>query len=110
MNNFVVSDLIPCVNLKYLDIGEYMTVVPETTFHAALQEQSIQLNEFLVGARSPTAVMKLCTARRPDGKPIIDFGFLSKVTVTLERADEDEASKELFRHCHVLTNVDITCK
>jgi hypothetical protein len=28
--------------------------------------------------------MKLCTARRPDGQPIIDFGSLSKITVDFE--------------------------
>jgi hypothetical protein len=47
MKEFVVSDLIPCVNLKYLDIG-YTTVAGKTTLHAALPYHSIQLNELLV--------------------------------------------------------------
>jgi hypothetical protein len=110
MDNFVVWDLIPCINLKYLDIGSYTTVAAETILHEALPEHSIQLNEFLVGIRSPTAIMKLCTAQRPNGKPIIDFGSLSKITITFEMADEREAPEELFRHCHALTDVDISCK
>ena len=110
--DFVVSDLIPCVNLKYLNIGNYTTVAAENlnTFPATLPEHSIQLNEFVARPRTSTAIMKLCTARRPDGQPIIDFGSLSKITVTFERPNEGEASQELFRRCHSLTNVSISCK
>ena len=110
IKDFVVSDLIPCVNLKYLDIGRYTTGAAEFTFHAALPEHLIQLNEFVAGIKSPTAIMKLCTARRPDGQPIINFGSLSKITMEIENPYEVEASQELFRHCHFLTNVDISCK
>jgi hypothetical protein len=110
MENFVISDLIPCVNLKSLDIGDFTTVLAETTLHAALPEHSIQLKELLVGFRSSTAIMILCTARRPDGKPIIDFGSLSKVTVSFERPGNGEALEDLFRRCRILTNVDISCK
>ena len=110
IRGFVVSDLIPCINLKYLDIGILKTVAAETTFPAVLPEHSIRLNEFVAGIGSPAAIVKLCTARRPDGRPIIDFGSLSKITVTCQMPNEGEASQELFRHCHVLTNVNISCK
>ena len=110
INDFVVSDLIPCVNLKFLDIGLCTTGAAETTFPAALPEHSIQLNEFVTGIETPTTIMKLCTARRPDGRPIIDFGCLSKITLALEEPSESEASQELFRRCHALTDVDISCK
>ena len=81
IKDFIVSDLIPCVNLKYMDIGVHTTGAAENTFHAALPEHSIQLNEFVAGIETPTAIMKLCTVRHPDGQPIIDFGSLSKITV-----------------------------
>ena len=110
INDFVVSDLIPCINLKYLDLGFCTTGAAETTFPAVLPEHSIQLNEFVAGMETSTVIMKLCTAQRPDGRPIIDFRFLSKIKVTLEEPDEGEASQELFRRCHVLTNVEISCK
>jgi hypothetical protein len=107
---FVVSDLIPCVNLKYLDIidNSNTTVADENAFPATFPENSIQLNEFVAGTASAT--MKLCKARRPDGQLIIDFGSLSKITVDIEYPDEWEASQELFRHCHSHTNVQISCK
>ena len=113
-NNFVVSDLIPCVNLKYLEIGFTITmartVTTETAFPAVFSEHSIQLNVFVVGTGNTAPfIMKLCTARRPDGHPIINFGVLARITVAFDNRNE-KALQELFRHCHVLTNVHITCK
>ena len=109
INNFVVSDLTSCVNLKYLDISVLTRGATENTFPAALPEQSIQLNEFVAGIGT-AAIMKLCTARRPDGQPIIDFGSLLKINVIFQNPNESEAAQELFRRCHVLTNAHISCK
>ena len=113
MNNikkFVVSDLIPCVNLKYLDVSALRIVAAENTFPATFPGHSIQLNEFVAENESPAAIMKLWTARRPDGQPIIDFKSLSKISVDIYDSYDCEASQELFRHCRALTNVYITCK
>ena len=109
-NDFVVSDLIPCVNLKYLDIGSLTTVAAKNTFPATLPKHSIQLDQFVAQIGAPTTIMNLCTAQRPDGHPIINFGSLSKITVDIESPIEGEASQDLFRHCHALTRVQITCK
>jgi hypothetical protein len=110
INGFVVSDLIPCVNLKYLDIG-YMTMAAENTFPSTLPQHSIQLNELVAEYGASTAsIMKLSTARRPDGQPIIDFRSLSKIRVAFIKTDESRALRELFGHCRVLTNVSISCK
>jgi len=108
--NFVVSDLIPCVNLKYLHIGHNTTGAAEITFPAALPEGSIQLNEIVAKYGTGTVIMKLCTARRPDGQPLIDFGSLSKITMRLNKPHDGEASQELFRHCQNLTHIHISCK
>jgi hypothetical protein len=110
IKNFVVSDLIPCVNLKYLNIGHETTAAAEHTFPPTLPERSIQLNEFLSGFDTSNAIMKLCSARRPDGQPVIDFESLSKITVTFDRLNRDEVSLELFRRCHALTSVNVSCK
>ena len=110
IQDFVVSDLIRCVNLKYLDIGDYTTVAAENKFPASSLEHSIQPNEFVVGIGTAVTMVKLCTARRPDGQPIIDFGSLPKITVAFEKLNEGEASQELLRHCHNLTNVHLVCK
>jgi hypothetical protein len=110
IKNFIASDLIPCVNLKYLDIGGDTTVAAENTFPATIPEHSIQPDEFVADFGTSVAIMKLCAARRPDGQPIVDFGSVSKITVVIEKPDESEASQELFRRCHALTNAHISCK
>ena len=107
---FLVSDLIPCVNLKYLEIGRKTNVAAENTFPATLPDHPIRLNEFVTRVKSPDAIMMLCTARRPDGQPIIDFRSLPKITVGIEVHGQSEAQQELFRHCHFLTNANISCK
>jgi hypothetical protein len=110
INDFILSDLVPCVNLKYLDIGHDTTVAAENTFPATLPEHSIQLNEFTAGLGISAVIMKLCTARRPDGQPIIDFESLSKIAVNVTHPSEGKASKELFRRCHALNDVNMSCK
>jgi hypothetical protein len=67
VNLFLVSDLIPCVNLKYLDIGHTSVAADNNTFPSTLPEHSIQLNEFVAGFGASDTIVKLCTARRPDG-------------------------------------------
>ena len=107
IDNFLVSDLMPCVNLKYLEIGVHTSMADENIFPADFPEHSIQLKEFVAGTSDST--MKLCTARRPDGQPVIDFGSLSEIKANLEEPD-DEASRELFKRCHALTTAHIYCK
>ena len=107
INSFPISDLIPCVNLKYLDISD-ITMEAGNTFPATLPEHSIHLNEFVAGSQTFYAVRNLSTARRPDGQPIIDFGSLSKITVDIDLFYA--VPQELFRRCHSLTNVQIICK
>ena len=101
-----VSDLIPCVNLKYLHISDTTSAVKAkdtSSFTAALPEKSNQLYEFEIGLRTSAAIMELCTARRPDGQPIIHFGSLSELTVNIVEPGNCKTSQELFRHCHALT-------
>jgi hypothetical protein len=111
IDHFLVSDLIPCVNLKYFNI-DYTTVEADNnTFSSTLPEHSIQLKEFVAGSgASETAIVKLCTARRPDGQLIIDFTSLSRIAVAFESPDQSRALRELFRHCRFLTDVSISCK
>ena len=110
IEDFVVSDLIPCVNLKYLEIGIKTSAATENILPATFPDRPIRLEEFVARFRSCGVIMKLCTARRPDGQPIIEFRALSKITVVIEVSDDGEASQELFRRCDSLTDVCITCK
>ena len=110
INNFVLLDFVPCTNLKYLHIGLNTTGVAETSFPAALPGHPIRLNELVVDVGTSDAIIELCTARRPDGQPLIDFRSLSKITVVLESPNEGAASQELFRRCQNLTDVYVSCE
>ena len=110
IDDFVVSDLTPCVNLKYLDIGINVTAVAENTFLAALPEHPIHLDKFESGTGTSELIMKLCTALRPDGLPIIDFSSLSKLRVNPEEPDEGEVAWEILSCCDSLNEVHISCK
>ena len=112
IDKFVASDLVPCINLKTLEIGCYMnlTATATDTFLPTLPDCSIQLNEFISGTRNATAIIDICTAQRPNGQPVIHFGSLAKISVVIENDRDIKASQELFRHCEQLADVHISCK
>ena len=106
IDNFVASDLVPCVNLKQLDIGSYTTLTATNAFSATFPDHSIQLNEFTLGVRNAMAIMNISTAQHL----VIDFGSLAKITIKIEKDDDVEASDEFFSPCEQLTDVSISCK
>lgn len=111
INNFAVSDLVLCVNLKRLDIGRHTSAVNTANFPVEnLPTQPVQLHEFTAEVVATTAIIELSTARRPDGKPVVDFGSLSKITIVIERRLEDHVIQELFKRCVSLTDVNLSCK
>ena len=110
IHKFSASDLIPCVNMKTLDIGRNTTGIATNIFPATLPDRSIRLDEFTSGIGSATAIMDICTAQRPDGQPIIDFSSLTKIKVAIEMDNDLEATEELFERCKQLADVSISCK
>ncbi|KIM42251.1 hypothetical protein M413DRAFT_444688 [Hebeloma cylindrosporum] len=107
-SNFMLSDLIPCVNLKYLRIGSHTTWAAETTFPAALHKHPpIQLKEFVADRTPGDVVTHIFAARRTDGQPLVDFGSLSKITMNITRPGTYRTSQQLFRGCQNLTDVTI---
>ena len=111
LDNFVLSDLLPCINLKNLEI-ERLTAVDwvDNTFSAALHDHSVQLNHLSVGGRCSEAVIKMCRAQRPDGRALFDFSFLTDISVALDQTDDIEALQKLFERCGYLINITISCK
>ncbi|KIM43743.1 hypothetical protein M413DRAFT_443647 [Hebeloma cylindrosporum] len=106
--NFVASDLIPFVNLNYLRVGHSMTGTTKPTSPGASPERPIQLNEFVAEGGSGAVITRLLNARRPDGQPLIDFASLSEIMMGFNQPIDVEASQELFRRCHTLTDVRIS--
>ncbi len=110
VDNFVVSDLVPCTNLKHLNIGHHTGAADTASFPGTQPTRSARLHELTAGLAAPAAILELCKARRPDGQPVVDFNSLSKITVFVEKPLEGEVVQELFRHCEKLTDVNVSCK
>ena len=102
--NFVVSDFIPCTNLKSLDL-QFESLVTVTTFPAAYPEHPAKLE--VLYTHEPNLVITLSQASRPDGQPIIDFSSLGHITVFMERDLDCVGSIELFKDLDVLTEVTL---
>ena len=103
IRNFALADFAGCVNLENLEIGflecsnsvgEFLEELPATP--AVLEMLAIKGNVRFV--------QQLFEARRPDGKPIIDFSSLRKITANVAQLNP---IKELFGMCRNLHKVDL---
>ena len=105
IQNFALADLAGCVNLKTLDfwglecstgIGKFLEVLPATP---------VMLERLVMEDGNVKPVYQLRHARRPDGKPIIDFSSLKEISATVTRLD---SLMELFEMCRTLHKIDLT--
>ena len=103
IRKFALADFAGCVNLENLEIGflecsnsvgEFLEELPATP--AMLERLAIRGNV--------RPVQQLFEARRPDGKPIIDFSSLKRITAEVAQLD---SMKELFGMCRNLHKIDL---
>ena len=104
--NFSLADLAICVNLKELeveflecsnDVGKFLEALPTTP----VMLEQLAINK----CWNVIPVQQLYHARRPDGKPIIDFSSLKKITAEVLRVDSVE---ELFVICGNLHKITLS--
>ena len=106
IGNFPIADLGNCVNLKKLRIkcSECSTPDGVEKFLEALSPTPVMLERLTIDGGSANLVQQLCHARRPDGKPIIDFSSLKKIK------SEDVplcSMMELFGMCRNLQKISL---
>ena len=108
IRNFPLADLASRVNLKKLRIRslECSTSNSVGKFLEALSPTPgpVMLERLTIDAGSVKAVQQLCLARRPDGKPIIDFSSLKKIKST---DVELRSMTELFGMCRNLQKISL---
>ena len=106
--NFPLADFASRVNLKKLRIRslECSTSNSVGKFLEALSPTPgpVMLERLTIDAGSVKAVQQLCLARRPDGKPIIDFSSLKKIKST---DVELRSMTELFGMCRNLQKISL---
>ena len=106
IRNFPFADLANCVNLKKLRIQYLECSTPDGVgkFLEALSPTPVMLERLTIDGGSANLVQQLCHARRPDGKPIIDFSSLKKIK------SEDVplcSMMELFGMCRNLQKISL---
>ena len=81
IRNFPLADFASCINLQKLGIHSLECSTPNSVgkFSDALSPTPVMLERLTIDAGNVIPVQQLCLARRPDGKPIIDFSSLKKI-------------------------------
>lgn len=105
--DFHLSDLTLCVGLKSLVICDRNFIKLGENFEI-YQEQPSRLESFEVLAvpDSGRVLLQLYTARRTDGKPIVDATGLKKLCFDVS-FDKPDDLKELFGHLTQLTSLEM---
>ena len=106
IRNFSLADLASCVNLKTLQIQSLECSTPDGVgkFLEALPSLPVMLEQLTIDEGSVEPIQQLCHARRPDGKPIVDFSSLKKIK------SEDVllfSMTELFGMCRNLEKISL---
>ena len=104
--NFPLADLASCVNLKKLQIQSLECSTPDGVgnFSEALSPSPVMLEWLTIDEGNVKPVQQLCHARRPDGKPIIDFSSLKKIKSEDVRLC---SMTELFGMCSNLQKISL---
>ena len=105
IRNFALADLAGCVNLKELWIGLFECSTGDGQFLEALPGTPAMLERLEIDNGNVGPVQRLFHARRPDGKPIIDFSLLKKIVATVERLD---LMREIFGMCANLHKIELS--
>ena len=106
IRNFPLADLANCVNLKKLrfQYSECSTPNGVGIFLEALSPTPVMLERLTINGGNVNLVQQLCHARRPDGKPIIDFSSLKKIKSEDVRLC---SMTELFGMCRNLQKISL---
>jgi hypothetical protein len=111
INNFPISDLISCTNLKHLSAEALYIVFGEhndsALSHGHMQLQDLDIKIF---KRSHGSELSLLTARRSDGRTVLDFSRLEKISVTFFVSEVAVQTREIFRMTQQLTEVHLKGK
>jgi hypothetical protein len=105
IRRFALADLAGCVNLKELRIESLDCLTGVGNFLEALPTTPVMLERLAIKEGNVIPVQRLCDARRPDGKPIIDFSSLKKIAAKVARLD---SMKELFAICRNLRKITLS--
>jgi hypothetical protein len=106
IKNFPISDLNSCTNLKCLSAAALYIVLDE--HDSALAHAHMQLRELDIEV--PLSEASLLTPRPSDGRTVLDFSRLEKLSVTFFVSEVAVQTREIFRMTQQLTEVRLRSK
>lgn len=106
IENFLVSDLTPCINLEHLKF-EHLTVFDDESLPSNLPKKSIRLRSISAGLKSAPVTMKMCAMLCADGKPFFDFSWVNDLTIKIHRQNDVQATLNLLSRCKQLININV---
>ena len=111
IGNFPISNLITCANLKHLSIEDLHIATGHDEVASSSLQNSMQLQALDIQI-SGSETLGLLAARCPDGRSVLDFTVLEKISISfdLDFAWRDAAgpTQEIFRKAQRLTDMRLT--
>ena len=113
IKNFALADFAGCVNLKELQIQAltYSTGASVGKILEVLPSTQVMLERLAIDEVKVKRVQQLCNARRPDGKPIIDFSSLKNISARVAKLDSMTKLFVMWRNLRKinLTSMSLLC-
>jgi hypothetical protein len=106
IDNFLFSDLAPCINLEQLNFA-HLAVSNDEISTSNPPKKSIRLRDISAGFESNAAVKKMCAMHCADGKSFINFSCVNNLAVRLREPNEVQASLDLLNRCKNLASVNL---
>ncbi|KAF8804781.1 hypothetical protein BYT27DRAFT_7193836 [Phlegmacium glaucopus] len=111
MENFLISDLIPCSNLKHLSVDE-LSIASEdgdaddgaassSLYHKPLQPQMFDLQTYSLED------LKLLESKFSDGRPILDFTGMEKLVINFHWPGAAVPLQEIFKRSRELRDIHL---
>ncbi|KAF8805740.1 hypothetical protein BYT27DRAFT_7339600 [Phlegmacium glaucopus] len=113
MKNFLISDLIPCSNLKHLSVHELCIVsvsedgdADDGAASSSLCHKPLQLQVFDLQTDS-LEDLKLLEAKFSDGRPILDFTGMEKLFINFGWPGAAVPLQEIFKRSRELQDIHL---
>ena len=110
IRNFPLADLTSCVNVKTLQIECLECSTPNSVgnFLETLPATPVILEQLVIIEGNIKPVQQLCHARRPDGKPIVDFSSLKKISASVPQLDSLRELLVMVRNLHKISLISMS--
>ncbi|KAF9477064.1 hypothetical protein BDN70DRAFT_934537 [Pholiota conissans] len=103
IEHFIVSDLVPCTNLKHIYLSELS--IARTSPSARITVFPIQPRSLFCGTRSAPIFLEMCAMQCGDGSPFFDLSRVTDVTFEVVKPQDLKYLRRILSHCKSLVSL-----